>query len=179
MIEPTAIAFRPLRQADFSLVLRWLNTPHVRDWWRDAPTTMDGMVEQYGPRVADSSATACYCIVCDSAPIGFIQVYRIADYEDYAAALQVGGDAAGVDLFIGEVAYAHRGLGALILRAFLRQVVFDLYGVASCVIGPSARNTIAIRAYEKAGFRYLKTVDAPGEDEPEYLMSIMRDESRE
>ena len=42
--------------------------------------------------------------------------------------------------------------------------------VTCCVIGPAASNAIAIRAYEKAGFRHLNTIVVPGEDEPEYLM---------
>ena len=36
------------------------------------------------------------------------------------------------------------------------------------------RNRAAIRAYEKAGFTYLKTVEIPDEDDPEYLMRLAR-----
>jgi hypothetical protein len=31
-----------------------------------------------------------------------------------------------------------------------------------------------MRAYEKAGFAYLKTVQAPDEEQPEYLMLLRR-----
>ena len=39
--------------------------------------------------------------------------------------------------------------------------------------GSDERNAIAIRAYEKAGFRYFKTIRLPDEDAPEYLMHII------
>ena len=48
--------------------------------------------------------------------------------------------------------------------------------VDSCIIGPAQNNHAAIRAYEKAGFKYLKTVSIPGELEPEYLMRIGRED---
>src|SRR5262249_7750269 len=103
-------------------------------------------------------------------PIGYIQAYWIGDHNEYARALQVGPGSAGVDLFIGEPEFVHRGLGSVILRQFVRETVFDRMGARYCVIGPEVGNIIAIRAYEKAGFTYLKTVQVPGERAPEYLM---------
>ena len=50
------------------------------------------------------------------------------------------------------------------------------YDVAECVIGPSIRNTNAIRAYEKAGVRFLKDVTVPDEPDLEHLMRIRRDD---
>ena len=47
-------------------------------------------------------------------------------------------------------------------------------GARSCIIDPEPDNKIAIRAYEKAGFRYLKTVQIPTEAHPSYLMRIER-----
>ena len=46
-------------------------------------------------------------------------------------------------------------------------------------MGPAPTNRAAIRAVEQAGFTYLKTVRAPGEVAPEYLMSVMRADGRE
>ena len=60
------------------------------------------------------------------------------------------------------------------IRAFLDDVVFGSFGASSCVIGPAEENLAAIRAYEKAGFRYWKRVLIPGEPTPEYLMGISR-----
>lgn len=84
----------------------------------------------------------------------------------------VGGEAAGLDLFIGEEAYVHRGLGAPTLTPFLREFTFIDPDVPSCVVLPEPENNIAIRAYEKAGFRHVKTIQVPGEPTRRYAMRI-------
>lgn len=38
------------------------------------------------------------------------------------------------------------------------------------------KTAAAIKAYEKAGFRYFKKIQVPGEPEPEYLMKLTREE---
>ena len=44
-----------------------------------------------------------------------------------------------------------------------------------CVIGPTRSNIAAIRAYEKAGFRFLKNYLEPESREPKhYLMQLTR-----
>lgn len=72
--------------------------------------------------------------------------------------------------------FVHKGLGEQILIKFLSEYVFQLYDVECCIIGPEPKNNIAIRAYEKAGFKYFKTIQVPDEDEPEYLMRIYKNE---
>jgi RimJ/RimL family protein N-acetyltransferase len=44
------------------------------------------------------------------------------------------------------------------------------------VIGPEPKNAAAIRAYEKSGFRFFKSIQVPGEPEPEYLMKLSQQE---
>jgi aminoglycoside 6'-N-acetyltransferase len=166
-----------LERADFPLMLRWHNTPHVREWWQLDPRTAGEVEEKYGPRVDHPSLTRGYIMLYHGQPVGFIQEYLIRDYPEYASAIQVDDDAAGVDLFIGERAYIHRGLGPILLRAFLREVVFARGDAGCCVIGPAESNTRAIHSYEKAGFRYLKTIQVPGEPEPEALLRITRDDA--
>ena len=112
--------------------------------------------------------TDCFVIVEDGRDIGYIQSYVIADHPEYAELVDVEERAAGIDLFIGEPDRVHRGLGPPLLRQFLQDVVFAKYDVESCIIGPSVKNTSAIRAYEKAGFSYFKTINVPDEDDPEY-----------
>jgi aminoglycoside 6'-N-acetyltransferase len=176
MAAGVAFTFRPLAEDDLPTMVRWLNTPHVRAWWQNDPRTIEEARAKYMPRIAGTEPTSAYVILADGRPIGYIQAYTIADWPEYAGAINVEDGAAGVDLFIGEEVYVHRGLGAPILRAFLRDVVFGMPGVTCCVIGPSASNASAIRAYEKAGFRHIKTVAVPGEEDPEYLMRITMEE---
>lgn len=83
-------------------------------------------------------------------------------------------NAAGLDLFIGDPNFLHKGLGPEIMKRFLSEIVFARAGVESCVVGPELQNATAIRAYEKAGFNYVHTVQFPNEPDPEYLMHILK-----
>lgn len=175
--DPAGLGFRPLRLADLPLIYRWLNTPHVARWWYDEEVaTLQDVAAKYEPRIAGQERVRCFVILYEERPIGYIQSYLIRDHPAYSAQVAVEEEAAGVDLFIGEPEYVHRGLGAPLLVAFLRQIVFADRAVESCIIGPEPKNTAAIRAYEKAGFRYLKTITVPGEPAPEYLMRMARRE---
>ena len=154
---------------------RWVNTPHVREWW-DALPTLDHVAAKYTPRIFGREPTHSFIVEAYRKPIGYIQNYRIEDYPDYAGHLAADPDAAGVDLFVGESDYIGRGTGSAILREFLRAVVFADQSATECIIGPEIGNRRAIRSYEKAGFTYWKTVQIPGERAPEYLMRITRRE---
>ena len=172
MLDPAEIHFRTLRVPDLPSMHRWLNTDFVMQWWGRSGPSFEEVVKKYTPRIKGRGRTACFLIMYDDRPIGYIQTYKIKDYPDYASYVQTDEDAAGVDLFIGEADYIHKGLGSAILRTFLREIVFGTTDAVSCIIAPEPKNKAAIRAYEKAGFKYLKTIQVPGEPEPEHLMRI-------
>lgn len=175
MSDSARIGFRRMTMDDLPLMHRWLQMAHVLEWWwGGVAPSYAAVAEEYGPSIRGEEPTDPYFILSGDRPIGYIQTYMIHDYPDYAAVVEADADAAGVDLFIGEADFLHRGLGSQILRVFLREIVFGLGEAASCLIDPSETNRIAIRAYEKVGFRYLKTVPSPNEPTPEYLMRLMR-----
>ena len=175
--DPRGISFRRLRASDLGLMHRWLNMAHVRRWWYAEGTSYAEIEEHYLPAIEGREATKLFLILYEGEPIGFIQSYRISteDDEAYAGLVDVE-DSAGVDLFIGDPEYLYRGLGRHAIRRFLSEHVFIDPGVEVCVIGPEPKNVAAIRAYEKAGFRFFKTIQVPGEPEPEYLMRLSRGE---
>lgn len=172
--NPDLLGIRPLNAADVTLLHHWRNTPHVVRWYKPA-LSLEEAYAKYVPRTRGEEPTRAYLILYAGQPIGYIQVYRIRDYPEYQKYVQVEEDAAGVDLFIGEPDFVHRGLGAPILRCFLREVVFADPAIHLCIIGPEPENRAAIRAYQKAGFRHFKTVQLPDEDAPAYLMRIERE----
>ncbi len=46
------ISFRSLSEQDFSLLLKWLETPHVKTWWdSDVVWTIDKITRKYGSYV--------------------------------------------------------------------------------------------------------------------------------
>lgn len=173
---PHEIRFRRLTEDDLDLMHRWLNTPHVMRWYSPGGRTRARVAEEYLPYIRGEKPTEPYLIMCGDTPIGYIQTYRINDWPDYARHIGVDDDTAGVDLFIGEPELIGRGLGPAAIRAFMRQVVFGSFGARECVIGPEVANGAAIRAYEKAGFRFWKEAMVPGEPTPEYLMRLTPDD---
>jgi aminoglycoside 6'-N-acetyltransferase len=171
--------FKPLRDEDLDLVRAWLLRPHVRRWYDDVAgeTYPDDTIADYRLAMRGEDPTDYFLIELDGRPIGLIQSYLIDDEPEYAAMLELGRPAFGIDLFIGEPDLIGHGHGPALIRAFLRDVGFTRYKVDLCVIGPSSGNVAAIRAYEKAGFRFLKNYLEPETREPpHYLMELARAE---
>jgi RimJ/RimL family protein N-acetyltransferase len=171
-----ACTFRRLAEADLPRLHRWLNAPHVLEWWDRPGPTPEHVRKKYLPRTVPQDGFAAYVMQWDGSPIGYIQLYRVAQGAWNRRDI---GSSAGIDLFIGEPAYLHRGLGPQILRRFLSEVVFRDAAVDACLIDPSPRNRIALRAFEKAGFRLLGAATDPESGLPVCLLRITRQEATE
>lgn len=167
-------SFARLVEADLRQLHEWLEQPHVRAFYDREPRTLHEVAAAYRRKIAGEEPTEPYIASLDGTPIGYFQSYRFADYPDHSAAFDVGSAAAGVDMLIGEPAYAHHGLGAPLLRQFLDDVVWPTTQAATCWIAPLVHNVIAIRCYAKAGFVHARTVVEPGEDRPSYVMWLAR-----
>jgi RimJ/RimL family protein N-acetyltransferase len=155
------------------LIHRWLKTPHVARWWYEDVGTFEEVSEQYSAYIEGREPVEPYFIVYNERPAGYIQSYRVSDDEEYTELVGID-NSAGVDLFIGEEDLLYGGLGPSLIRRFLADVVFADGSIEVCVIDPEPENKAAIRAYEKAGFRYFKSVDTSGG--PVYLMKLARAE---
>ena len=176
MLAPD-FTFAPLREDDLELVRAWLLRPHVRRWYDDVATATypDDTLSDYRAAMRGEDPTDLYVIGLDGRPIGVVQSYRIDDHPEYAAEVALGRPAIGIDLFIGESDLIGHGHGPALIRAFLRDVAFPRYEGDLCVIGPTVSNVAAIRAYEKAGFRFLKTYLEPvSREQQHYLMELTR-----
>lgn len=135
--------------------------------------TLDGVRAKYLPRIAGAEDATPFVICCGGAPIGYIQAYAVRP-----GAWGLGGVEGGVglDLFIGEPPLVHRGLGPEVLRQFIGEIVFHDPVVRACFIDPVPRNHVAIRAFEKAGFRYLGDAVDPETGKPARIMRLTREE---
>jgi len=170
------ISFRKLEEKDLKLMHKWLNTEFVKEWYytESSYESFEEVSKRYLPYIDCKKTTYPFLIVYNGKDIGYIQTYMIKDYPDYGKYVDSDEDAAGMDLFIGEQDYIHKGLGKYILTKFLHDYVFTLNDSSCCIIGPEPKNKAAIKAYEKAGFKYLKTIQVPDEEEPEYLMRLYK-----
>jgi RimJ/RimL family protein N-acetyltransferase len=171
------VGFRPLEiEADLPDLLRWLADPDVRPWYDEGELTE----ENIGTRFAPEPPMRKLIILIDGAPVGYIQVYRLADEEAYRTQVDVVPEAVAIDLLIGEPGYRNRGWGTSVLRACLRQVVFGEMDAPLAMIAPDPENARAVRSYAKAGFRPVKTVyvedEDPGNTGWEQVMLLTREE---
>jgi len=177
------ITFRPLALEDLDDLRRWLNTPHVYEWWgvTSGPGSLGGpgadaataaqVREKYVPWITgdDDATTHRHVIELDGRPIGLIQHYRLEDEPAYAAAIgETDPGAAGIDLLIGELDDIGRGVGAATLDAYVRDVVFADASITRATAGPHPDNRRSCRAFEKAGFVALRDVVVP-ESGPERI----------
>lgn len=156
------IVFEPLNQAHYALLLKWLEAPHVKKWWdNDIVYTLDLVKEKFGNvnyihqdtiSTEISKKVYAYLVSINNEKIGYIQTYNAKGYVDDT---QLNLDSfkepiCGIDLFIGEKSKLYAGLGAKIINAFIDQLLNFHY--TWCLIDPAYNNTIAIKAFEKAGF---------------------------
>lgn len=169
---PLVVSFRPLAAPDLPLLHEWLSRPHVAEWWTPTPSLAE-VEEEYGPEGAAAAGVQPYVALADGVPIGFIQSY---------VAMGAGGGwwpderdpgVRGIDQFLANADQLGRGLGTLMVRAFVRRLFADP-AVTRIQTDPSPANRRAIRCYERAGFRAVGEVDTP--DGRALLMIRERDE---
>lgn len=173
-LDENLINFRKINMNDLNKMYEWLNQGFAAQWYGKKKITMEEIKEKYIPYINNEKPTQGYMIQYTNKPIGYIQTYKINDYPDYARSLDIDENAAGLDLFIGEEDYIHKGLGKHIITKFLHEIIFPLSDAVSCILGPEPENVIAIKTYEKVGFTYVKTVET--KDGAEYIMRFCKDE---
>jgi aminoglycoside 6'-N-acetyltransferase len=167
-----ALVLRPLTRADFPLVVDWLARPHVAEWW-GAPLDLAGVEKEFGPSVVGTDPTEIFVALEGAAPVGLLQIYRLADNPDYQRAVGVD-DGAGIDLFLAEADRRGQGLGPRLIAQALALIWAHYPEVRRAMAGPSVRNVRSHRAFERAGFAAVGPVTVPGEPEDELVLLCPR-----
>lgn len=155
------ITFTALAESHFSLLLKWLEAPHVKAWWdQDVYWTRELIQQKYSNYVKGyklsngiTKPINAYIIYSDEKAIGYIQIYNAHDFPRTKPLIGLPKNLAAFDLLIGEVAYLKLGIGSKAITEFLNQHA-TLY--TNVFVDPDSTNITAIRAYEKAGFKENK-----------------------
>jgi aminoglycoside 6'-N-acetyltransferase len=144
--------FRPLTEKDLPLLAAWLARPHVARWWDD-PDELQHIVGHI-----DSISVEPFIIELNGRPIGYIQSYDPHLEDDHPYQDQPTGTL-GIDQFIGEPELVGLGHGSRLIAEFVEQLFEE--GVPRVIIDPDPDNSVAIRCYEKAGFRRFGERESP------------------
>lgn len=165
------ISFKKLAVSDFGLLLEWLNSKHVKEYWdTDVYYNEKAVYDKYYPRIIKQKIDM-YIIYYLNTPIGYIQSYN----EDKIAKYKLTEKARGIDIYIGNPNYLYKGYGKAIIIEFIEKYIFSNKSIIYCVIDPELSNVIAQKAYYKAGFRHVNTVYSDTESKNQYLMVLRRD----
>jgi len=166
------ISFRRLEETDFPLLAAWLAEPQVRRFYQKQPITLEEVAREYESPVRRQEPTICSLAKICGAPFAYLQCYRNADYPEWGDLLGAA-NGVSVDLFIGDPACLHRGLGQAALSEYLRQVAFAAYPGERCAyIAHERGNAAALRCSEAVGFRPLRMFEEKGVET--VLLSIDR-----
>jgi aminoglycoside 6'-N-acetyltransferase len=154
MAEKSAVRLRPATRADWDLIRSWLGRPDIQDWWGPVSATEAEVNMALGSRHA-----LCRIIEVRDEPVGYAHAVDATLWgEDLPQDLAPG--TWDLDLFIASEEHRGRGAGQAALALLKDEVFASTLAVAVCVF-PSVRNERAVRAYEKAGFRWKRIWNDP------------------
>lgn len=154
MEAPGPIVLRPATGKDFDLIRGWLRRADIQDWWGPATAT-----EAEVNLALASSYAICRIIEADGQPVGYAHAVDASLWgESLPDDLEPG--TWDLDLFIASEEHRGRGVGHVALAKLREEVFATTLAVAVCVF-PSIKNERAVRAYEKAGFRWQRVWNDP------------------
>jgi hypothetical protein len=70
------LSFERLKEEDLVLLHKWLQGPHIREFYQRRTPTWEDTRERYSPRLAPEWPTKCFLARAGHA-IGYIQTYRM------------------------------------------------------------------------------------------------------
>lgn len=161
-----SLSFVALSSDHFSLLHKWMQEPHVLQWWGEGKTwSFEEIQKKYhsytlGYKIEQGMEKPIFpfIIYFKEQPIGFIQFYNAFDHEMGYKVEEIWANSskslAAIDFYIGDTQHIGKGLGAEVLKSFLHQYVFPSF--AACLVDPEKNNKIAIKTYAKAGFTTLQ-----------------------
>jgi aminoglycoside 6'-N-acetyltransferase len=163
------ISITPLCSDHFLLLLKWLESPHVKKWWdNDISWTETKIHEKYESyvdgyeilKLEDGSTIKKtihpFIIKVDGLPIGYIQYYNKHDFPSHHhySSSCLPQNCASFDIYIGEKEYIGHGIGQKTLRLLLPLMIKDQY--MFIFADPERKNIQAIKCYQKVGFRKME-----------------------
>jgi RimJ/RimL family protein N-acetyltransferase len=161
-----AISLRPASDADWGRIHAWLRQGEIQRWWGSlAAAEAEVMAALRAPM------GLCSLIEVDGVAVGYAQAQE-AELLGHGLAPSLTAGVFRVDAFIGDPAYRGRGIGMEALR-LVADEVFSTTLALGLIVVVALKHEAAIRAYEKAGFHWVRVIDDPLFG-PSWLMRLER-----
>lgn len=138
--------FRKMTRDDYPMFEHWINQPHIDGWWDSAGVELRLIEEDM-----DKGIVQMHIAMCDGTPFAYIQDYNAHAF-DAPQYQDQPNDARAMDTFLGDPAYMGKGHGSGYIAARLSELRRDYPAI---LVDPDIKNTRAIKAYTRAGFRPL------------------------
>lgn len=153
--------FAPMTTEHLADLVRWRSQPHVIEWFGRPLADVAHAERVFGARLRGESPTRMWVSLFDGRPVGFLQDYPIAAYDDVAVKVQ-DREAIGFDYLIGEPGVVGPGTGTAMIWSFMRDVLCRDYPDAPrfCA-SPDHRNARSLRALAKCGLEQGLWIDMP------------------
>ena len=156
------VTLRLMSEQDIPMLHDWLNRPHIVEWCggEEKRPTLAETKAHYFPRVMAAERVTPYIAMLGEEPIGYAQLY---------VALGCGGGwwedetdpgVRGIDQSLADPVLLGKGLSTKLVAALV-ELLFSDPDVTKIQTDPAPSNRRAIRCYEKAGFRQIKTIVTP------------------
>ena len=151
MITPHSVRLRTASHGDWPLIRRWLGRADIEAWWGPRASTEAEVL------IALDSPSAICRMIESTATRETIGYGHAIDAATWGAELpeDLAPGTWDIDLFIAAEAHRGNGAGAAAL-GLLRDEVFETTLAVAVAVFPSIANERAVRAYEKAGFRWKR-----------------------
>ena len=130
-------SLRPLLSNDVEQVVSWLMSSRIKPFW-DTHLSQKELKSKFLNKSLNHSNN-CFIMVVDSKSIGYLQWYSIED------------NSIGIDLFIGEESYLHKGYATYFIKNI--QLYIDAPYLKFIVVDPQENNLSAIKAFTRMGFK--------------------------
>lgn len=148
------LTLQPAAREDWHLIERWLRMPAVESWFGNARAAEAEI------RIVFETASAVARIVhCDGRPIGYAHAIDATYWGDSLPDGMPPGTW-DLDCVIAEPDFRGLGLGRRAVELMCEEVFSTTFAIALAVVVPLS-NEQTVRAYEKAGFAWVRIVTDP------------------
>lgn len=149
-----------MAEDDLPMLHEWLNRPHIVEWWGGERPSLEEVREKYLPRVLAAESVTPYIGLLNGQPIAYAQSYIALGSGDGWWEDETDPGVRGIDQSIADPGLLGKGIGTRLVRALVNQLFTDP-AVTRVQTDPAPTNGRAIRCYETAGFRRVKTILTP------------------